>query len=129
VPSHDLAGLRILVLEDEFLIAMDVEDVCREHGAAHVLVRSKLDGLDGDPELDPAPDAAILDLMLGNRSSLEYGLGLRERGVPVVFTSGFAGDHRLFERFPEAELVPKPYTADQLVRAVRAAIDKRSGGG
>ena len=36
--SAMLEGLRILLLEDEFLIAMDVEQLCRDHGAADVAV-------------------------------------------------------------------------------------------
>ncbi|TIX32026.1 MAG: response regulator, partial [Mesorhizobium sp.] len=37
-----LDGLRILVLEDEFLIAMDVEQLCRDHGAAEVTIAREI---------------------------------------------------------------------------------------
>ena len=38
-----LEGLRVLVLEDEYLIAMDMEQICRDHGAAEVIIRGDLD--------------------------------------------------------------------------------------
>lgn len=36
--ADKLDGLRILVLEDEFLIAMDVEQICRDYGASDVII-------------------------------------------------------------------------------------------
>jgi hypothetical protein len=43
-----LDGLRILLVEDEYLIAMDVETICLEHGAADVAIVSRLSDLDDD---------------------------------------------------------------------------------
>ena len=58
-----LDGLRILVLEDEFLIAMDVEQLCRDHGAGEVVIAGNLAEIDEDG-LGTRFDAAIVDLML-----------------------------------------------------------------
>ena len=70
-----LEGLRILVLEDEFLIAMDVEQLCRDHGAVEVIVARSLeeiaDGLDFD--------AAIVDVLLGGVSTFGFAARLKER--------------------------------------------------
>ena len=38
-----LSGLRILILEDEFLIALDVEQLCRDHGATDIIVERDLE--------------------------------------------------------------------------------------
>ena len=48
--SQPLAGLRVLILEDEFLIAMDVEQLCRDHGAADVIILRRLE--DYQPPVD-----------------------------------------------------------------------------
>ena len=72
-----LAGVRLLVLEDEFLIAMDVEQLCRDHGAEDVVIRQNLaEALKGDADYD----AAIVDLMLGGESTVEFAHGLRRNG-------------------------------------------------
>ena len=77
-----LDGLRILVLEDEFLIAMDVEQLCRDHGAQEVVIARDLTEIDGR-KVATQFDAAIVDLMLGGTSTLEFAAGLRETGVPL----------------------------------------------
>src|SRR6188474_1103177 len=84
-----LSGLRILILEDESLIAMDVEQLCREHGASDIMVERDLDGLEADGALDGF-DVAIVDLMLAGVSALPFAERLRDVGRPFVFTSGFA---------------------------------------
>src|SRR6476469_6347138 len=71
-----LDGLRILVLEDEFLIAMDVEQLCRDHGAQEVVIARDLTEID-DRKVATQFDAAIVDLMLGGTSTLEFAAGLR----------------------------------------------------
>ncbi len=66
-----LDGLRILVLEDEALIAMDVEQLCLEHGASHVTVLGDLAEISAEAAATGF-DAAILDLMLGGVSTLDF---------------------------------------------------------
>ena len=69
-----LDGLRILVLEDEFLIAMDVEQICRDYGASDVIIARTIE--EAEAALDGAAfDAAIFDLMLNQKSTL--GLAAR----------------------------------------------------
>ncbi|RVC73273.1 response regulator, partial [Mesorhizobium sp. M2A.F.Ca.ET.046.02.1.1] len=79
-----LDGLRILVLEDEFLIAMDVEQLCRDHGAAEVTIAREIVEIDGQA-LSARFDAAVVDLMLGGVSTLDFAARLRSEGVPFVF--------------------------------------------
>jgi DNA-binding NarL/FixJ family response regulator len=127
---HDLlAGMRILLLEDEFLIAMDVEQLCRDHGAHDVRIVRSLDELADDP--DPRPDAAIIDVMLGEGSTLPFARQLYETGVPFVFASGYSDHEEIFQAFPGVSVVGKPYSGDDLVKAVAHAHanPRPSGGG
>ncbi len=76
--SGMLEGLRILVLEDEFLIAMDVEQLCRDHGAVDVTVARSLEEIGEGLDVD----AAIIDVLLNGVSTLDFAAGLEETGIP-----------------------------------------------
>ncbi|WP_348626224.1 response regulator [Mesorhizobium sp. WSM3626] len=122
-----LDGLRILVLEDEYLIAMDVEQLCRDHGASEVVVARDLSEVDGR-KVATDFDAAIVDLVLGGASTLEFAAGLRETGVPFVFASGYSDADEIKASFPGVRLVTKPYSGEDLVEAVALAYGRGSPG-
>jgi CheY-like chemotaxis protein len=114
-----LDGLRVLVLEDEFLIAMDVEQLCRDNGAAQVTIARDVAEIDlGGPSVF---DVAIVDLMLGGRSTLGFAALLRERGIPFVFASGYSNQAEIDANFPGVSLVQKPYSGADLIEAVASA--------
>mgnify|MGYP001160564125 CR=1 FL=1 len=121
---HDLplVGLRVLVMEDEFLIAMDVEQLCRDHGAAEVVLVRTLDGLRSGPAAEAAFHAAILDVTLAGCSTLAFAAGLAERGVPFIFATGYAETEGLFDAFPGVPVVGKPYAGGALIEALAGAI-------
>jgi DNA-binding response OmpR family regulator len=118
-----LEGLKVLVLEDEFLIAMDVEQLCRDNGAADVTIMRELGAI--DPGGAAAFDVAIVDLMLGGVSTLDFARGLRDSGVPFVFASGYSEVEALAAEFPASVLVPKPYSGADLVEAVAAVSGRQ----
>ncbi|CDX23434.1 Response regulator receiver protein [Mesorhizobium sp. ORS 3324] len=118
-----LDGLRILVLEDEFLIAMDVEQLCRDHGAADVAIARELTEVD-EKELPSRFDAAVVDLMLGGVSTLHFAARLRSTGVPFIFATGYPDSDELKGSFPEIGLVSKPFSGDDLVSALAAACGR-----
>lgn len=112
-----LDGLRILVLEDEFLIAMDVEQICRDDGAADVVIARSV----ADAEAAAASstfDAAILDLLLGGVSTLPFAATLRQRGVPFVFASGYTDLEEISASFPGVRIVGKPYGGNDILSAL-----------
>lgn len=120
-----LDGLRILVLEDEFLIAMDVEQLCRDHGAQEVVIARDLTEIDA-PGIAAQFDAAIVDLMLSGNSTLDFAAGLREKGVPFVFASGYSDAEEIRTSFPGVRLVTKPYSGEDLVEALALAYGRGS---
>lgn len=119
--DNPLAGLRILVMEDEFLIAMDVEELCRDNGAAEVVLVRDLDELTDDAGA-ASFDAAVLDVMLAGRSTIDFARSLAGRGIPFVFATGYSGDDGLFATLPGVEVVEKPYAGDALLAAIRRAV-------
>lgn len=115
-----LAGLRILVMEDEHLIAMDVEQLCHDHGAAEVVLVHALDK--ADQALAAAPDAGILDVTLAGQSTFGFARELAARGIPFVFATGHAGEDGLFADFPGVAVIGKPYAGGRLIAALAAAL-------
>jgi CheY-like chemotaxis protein len=115
-----LEGLRILVLEDELLIAMDVEQLCRDHGALDVSVARSLEEVDGDAEVD----AAIIDVLLNGVSTLDFAGRLQETGTPFVFASGYTDNDEVAKRFPGVAMIGKPYAGNDLMDAVAAACGR-----
>jgi DNA-binding response OmpR family regulator len=118
--SGMLEGLRILLLEDEFLIAMDVEQLCLDHGAASVVAARSVDEVGDDLDFD----AAIVDLLLGGVSTFDFAARLKDTGKPFIFASGYTDDAEVRQRFPGISLVGKPYAGDDLVEAVAAACGR-----
>jgi len=109
----DLTPLsRILLLEDEGLIALDIETALQDAGVAEVTtvsnVADALGAIDGSMF-----NAAILDLRLGADSwSYDVARRLREKGTPFIFSSGSAD---VDDAYRDVPLVAKPFSSDQLV--------------
>jgi CheY-like chemotaxis protein len=120
-----LDGLRILILEDEFLIAMDVEQLCRDNGAADTTIARSLVEI-GDDDLAGRFDAAIVDLVLDGISTLDFAERLRDQKVPFVFASGYSDSAELRAAFPDVQLVGKPYVGTDLIEALAAACGRLS---
>ena len=118
-----LDGLRVLLLEDEFLIAMDVEQLCRDHGAADVAIVASIAEAETHESAGDF-DAAIVDLMLAGQSTLDFARRLMDRSVPFVVASGYGGRSDVTAALPGITIVEKPYAGDDLVRALAAACGR-----
>jgi len=118
-----LSGLRILIVEDDSLIALDVEQLCRDHGASYIVIERDLDGLGSERPLDDF-DVAIVDLMLSGVSALPFAERLRDRNRPFVFTSGFGDMDGLQGSFPGVRAIGKPFSGSDLIEAVAAAAGR-----
>lgn len=124
-----LNGMRVLVLEDEFLIAMDVEQMCRDNGAADVVIARRIDGLGRDPFAGESVDVAILDVRLGSETTTGFAGLLHARGIPFIFATGYVHDDRVFAGagydFTQVPVLLKPFTEKELIGALARAISPR----
>jgi len=114
--------MRVLVLEDEFLIAMDVEQLCQDAGSSEVKIARSLAEV-ADLDMDSF-DAAIVDVMLAGSSTLDFARILQERGTPFVFASGYSDLAEITAAFPGKVVVGKPYAGDDLVQALANACGR-----
>ncbi|MBI5941255.1 MAG: PAS domain S-box protein, partial [Caulobacterales bacterium] len=113
-------GLRLLVVEDAVLLAMELEAGLVEAGA--VIAGSAADLAEAMTMLDLEIDAAVLDANLNGESVAPLAAALRARGTPFVFATGY-GERGAPEGF-DAPVVRKPYNVHQIVRALAEAIDR-----
>ena len=102
----------ILIVEDEFLIALDMEDALRMRGFDVVGPAATLaDGM-ALAEADGV-SAALLDVNLMDGTSRPIAEALRERAIPFAYVTGY-GRLPLDEDFPEAPVISKPAGNDAL---------------
>lgn len=117
--SDELAlnGLKVLVVDDVYVIAMDLCDQLSDAGcevigpAATVeLARRKIEGV--------ALDGAVLDINLGGESSFPLAEALVERGVPFLFLTGYDSPTAVPRKFADAPRLLKPVNSKALISAV-----------
>jgi DNA-binding response OmpR family regulator len=111
---------RILVVEDEAMIAMLVEDMVLDFGSEVVGPAAKMDEalrLASTVSLD----AAILDVNVGGAVVFPVADVLRSRGVPVIFATGY-GAGELPSRFRNDPALSKPFSYEALAEALRTVL-------
>jgi len=113
--------LRIFVVEDEMMIAMLLEDMLADlgHRVAGVAMR-----LPQALEMAKATEAdiAILDINLDGRKSFPVAGVLRDKGVKLIFASGY-GSPGLEEPFLDEIILKKPFEPDD----IRLALARAAG--
>ncbi|UZK66223.1 response regulator [Sphingomonas sp. M1-B02] len=115
----ELMGLRVLVVEDEPIVAMCLEDILETLGCVAVGPAGRLsEGL--ALAQDAAIDAAILDINLGGERSTAIASMLRARGVPFAFASGYGSAPEGFA--DEVPLIEKPYREGDIDAVLRALV-------
>jgi CheY-like chemotaxis protein len=119
--TEALSGRRVLVVEDESLVAMLLETILEDMGCTPVGPASNIDeGLalatDGDPL-----DAALLDVNVAGRQVFPVAQALKDRGVPFVFSTGY-GEGGLPEEWRGQATIQKPFTEAAVRQALMAAM-------
>ena len=116
-----LVGRRILVVEDEMMIAMLVEDMLSELGCSVVGPAHALDTALNLAQNEEGLDAALLDVNLGGQPVFAVADALRAKGVPAIFSTGY-GDAGLRDVDRGSPVLQKPFRAGDLARALHAAL-------
>lgn len=111
-----LNGRRILVVEDEALIAMLVEDALLDAGAEVLGPAATVEEALALFE-SSEPEAAVLDINLAGQASTPVADALADRGVPFVVATGY-GAAGLPERHRGVPVLAKPYDPQELIETL-----------
>jgi CheY-like chemotaxis protein len=116
-PSAGAAVRRVLVAEDEFLLASRMVGALAKLGVETIgpvgTVKRALDLVERSGHLD----GAILDIKLRDGVVYPVAEALRARGVPFVFTTGY-NEHAIPDRYKDVPRYEKPFDPTQVVRAL-----------
>ena len=107
---------RILIVEDEMLVAMLLEDVVAELGHEVAGLAMRLETAVEAVEREDF-DFAILDINLAGKHSYPVADRLRLRGIPFIFASGY-GAAGLSKAYQDTLVLRKPFDIGQVARAL-----------
>jgi PAS domain S-box-containing protein len=110
-----IEGLKVLIVEDALLLALELEAGLAEAGAEIVGSAGDLEEAQRMTGLDI--DAAVLDANLNGESVQPVADALAARGVPFVFATGY-GDDKIMPQNFTAPVIRKPYDVTQVVAAL-----------
>jgi CheY-like chemotaxis protein len=126
--ESSLAGTCCLVLDDEFLIALDIQQILESAGVSTVTcvgsTAEALEKLRGGAKFD----FAVLDVKLrgATRDSVAVATELTRQKTPFVFLTGMHRQDERVRQFPNAPVVEKPYEASLLLDAILRALADNS---
>jgi CheY-like chemotaxis protein len=119
----DLAGVKVLVAEDEAIVAFDLEDTLRALGCSVRSVVATGAGL-LDLVRRERPDVVLLDLGLADGFAGPLAAALRAEGVPFLLTTGYPPELFKDPTLREAPVLRKPYDGTELARVLAAVVGR-----
>ena len=120
-----LSGARILIAEDEVVIALELQDIFIDAGAEFVALANTIDDALAAIEHDRVT-AAVLDVRLGTASIGPVADLLVRRAVPFMFYTGQPQTDPARAPWPDVPSVEKPATQSKLLSAVCALLPRRA---
>ncbi len=118
-----LCECRVLIVEDEPLIAMEIKSILEDEGCDVIGPASDLDEAE---RLVQEADlhAALLDVNLGGHDVSDLVAALTRRNIPFAFVTGYAKKD-LPETFQQAPLITKPIVPDQIIAMLNEILTHR----
>jgi CheY-like chemotaxis protein len=118
--GESVKKLRVLIVEDEALVAMLIEDMLIELGYEVAAVAARVEyALQCARDLEV--DLVLLDLNLSGQRTDEVAGVLAERGVPFVFATGY-GAAGVNAEWRDVPVLQKPFQIEDLARALTRAL-------
>jgi CheY-like chemotaxis protein len=110
------AGRRVMVVEDIFMLAMEVQMTLESVGVEVIGPFANSENALKSFQQRP-PDCALLDVNLGEDNSFDLARALRMRGIPFLFFTGY--DRKaLPAEFADVERLEKPIDSTRLLQAL-----------
>lgn len=114
--AQSLEGLNVLLVEDDFLIMLDLKLILEDAGASVDTAMSVQEGLERS---ENPYHAAVLDIRLPDGEVFPVAERLSDSRVPIIFHSGNTETSSLETRFPDAVALSKPVQECILIEVVR----------
>lgn len=126
MPAGNFDGLRVFVVEDEALVAMNLEMILEDLGCQVVGPAMRLEHAEEMVKDGIAADAAILDVNVGGRDVFSVAEDLAEAGLPLVFATGYdrSGIPDVWHGRP---ILQKPYTTEDVAVSLSRALEGETG--
>lgn len=122
-PMLDLNGKRALLVEDQLLIAIDLEQILEDIGVeVAATLTSPRDALEFLAQ--ETPDFAILDVNLGQETSEAIARELMVRSTPFLFATGYGDDGAIADDLSHIIVVRKPFERDALLERLRGLLSR-----
>jgi DNA-binding response OmpR family regulator len=116
----ELAGMRVLVVEDEMLVALLVEDYLKEHGCVVVGPASTIAEALRIASSQPL-HAAVMDVNVAGEKAYPVAEMLDRLGIPFLFVSGY-GQSAVPDDRPAWRVCAKPFKGEDMVRMLATQI-------
>jgi DNA-binding response OmpR family regulator len=115
-----LQGTRVLIVEDEAMLSLNLEDMLRDLGCVVAGTAAKLDDAMAMARTSDF-DIALLDVNLGGKRIDPVAEAIRERGTPIVYVTGYG------KTAASGFVLEKPHNAAELERTLSRALAARRG--
>ncbi|WP_207553516.1 response regulator [Teichococcus deserti] len=121
-----MSNRRILIVEDEFLLAEELAEGLMQAGATILGPVPTIAGAFNLIARQGAPSGAVLDVNLSGVAVYPLADALIELGIPLVFTTGY-DPGALPRRFATVPRCDKPFNLPVVVTTMAAALDNTAG--
>ena len=115
--AGQLEGLTVLIVEDEYLIALEAQRMAEEAGASQVVLANSVEEVRKLLADGPLMDVALLDLKLGQEDATPQIAEIKARNIPVIVATGMD-----METPVDVGLLAKPYRETDFVSMIVSAL-------
>jgi DNA-binding NtrC family response regulator len=118
--SQELSNVRLLVLEDEVLIRLDLEDALALAGARDIILVETIARARAHLAAGAPPHVALLDILVNDGRTFDLARELLGIGAKVIFVTGYR--QGVAEDLVDCPVVEKPFTPQDLIAAILGVI-------
>jgi DNA-binding response OmpR family regulator len=114
---------KILLVEDQLLIAMDAEAILNDYGFHVIETATNLEDAHKFVALNDL-SLAILDINLGTGTSFQLAKELLAKDIPFAFASGYPSDEAKAHNLGHIPVISKPFGEKELIATVKALLER-----
>lgn len=111
----------VLIVEDNLIVALDLEELFQAHGAERVEISGSV--ADAIEKINTIHfDVCLLEFMIGAENTIPVAELLRSKGIPFLFTTAYSSETLGRANFADIEMVAKPFVERELVERIALAM-------